>query len=109
MKELLIYPIFAVVFLGFAMQLIDIAESTTTKTIDYAEDMSRAVDCAVRGIDLSVCSPNLMDHDFEPEINRTIKTNKEIISKMQEILNKEIQDISEEDSAVIVQLKSLSE
>jgi hypothetical protein len=83
MKELIIYPAFAVMFLGFAMQMVDIAESTTQKTVAFADDMNNAIDCATKGIDLSICSPNLMNHDFSPEINQTISANKKIINKMQ--------------------------
>ena len=38
MKELLIAPVFIVMFLGFATQLVDIAESSSAKTLDYAEE-----------------------------------------------------------------------
>jgi hypothetical protein len=82
MKELIIYPAFAILFLGFAMQMVDIAESSSQKTIDFADDMNNAIDCATKGIDLSVCSPDLMNHDFSPEINKTINANKEIINKI---------------------------
>ncbi len=82
MKQLLIAPVFVVMFLGFATQLVDIAESSSAKTLDYTKDMNDAIDCAVRGIDLSVCSPNLMNYDFEEEIDKTIKVNEEIIETL---------------------------
>ncbi|MBN2458499.1 hypothetical protein JXB31_05200 [Candidatus Woesearchaeota archaeon] len=99
MKALMVYPVMVIVFLGLSMELVDIAESTSEKTVAFADDMYYAVDCAVRGIDIAVCSPNLMDHDFEPEINRTVKANKEI---MQRILD----NIGEENIAGLVELNN---
>ena len=90
MKELLIYPAFAIFFLGFAMQMVDIAESTSAKTISFADDMNNAMDCATKGIDLTVCSPNLMNHDFKPEINKTIQANKDLMNTVQ-LRNKELE------------------
>jgi hypothetical protein len=87
MKELVIYPAFAVFFLGFAMQMVDIAESSSEKTIAFADDMNNAIDCATKGIDLSICSPNLMNHDFSAEINQTIDANTEIMRQMHSLDN----------------------
>jgi hypothetical protein len=78
MKYLLLGPAAAAMVLAFAMQLTDIAESTQEKTIKYADDMNAALDCAFKGVDLSVCSPDLYNHDFKQDINRTESVLREI-------------------------------
>ena len=71
---MLTIPIFFALIIGMSVQLIDIADSTTAKTLDFAQDMSDAMDCAILGKDLSLCSPRLMEYDFTPEIKRTLNT-----------------------------------
>jgi len=72
MRALLTVPIFFTLIFGFSMQLVDIAETTSTKAINFAEDMNKAMDCAILGKNLSLCSPDLMGYDFTPEAQRTI-------------------------------------
>ncbi|MFP4111564.1 MAG: hypothetical protein ACLFPQ_05410 [Candidatus Woesearchaeota archaeon] len=77
-KEIITIPIVMSLVLGLAMQLIEIAESTSEKVVRYAEDMNSAIDCAFRGIDISYCAPNLAGTDFKGELNET----KEIIDEI---------------------------
>jgi len=72
MKELLTIPIFFTLIFGLSLQLIDIAETTSTKATDFAEDMSNAMDCAMLGKNLSICSPDLMKYDFNPDAQKTL-------------------------------------
>ena len=69
MKALLIIPLFIVLILGFVDELAGIAEDTINKTIMFAEDSNNALDCAFKGIDISLCSPNLMDISVKKEFN----------------------------------------
>jgi len=73
MKALLTVPIFFTLIIGFSMQLIDIAETTSTKALNFAEDMNKAMDCAILGKNISLCSPDLMGYDFTPEADRTLE------------------------------------
>ena len=77
MKILLLVP-FALLLLTFAIELESIAHDTAEKALNYAEDMNYAMDCAVRGIPIKECSPELMNIDFRHEINRTIHVLEEI-------------------------------
>ena len=69
MKGLLIIPLFIVLILGFVDELVEITEDTINKTIMFAEDSNNALDCAFKGIDISLCSPNLMDISVKKEFN----------------------------------------
>ena len=77
-KQLLIIPAFTLLCFSFFAQLSELAESSADKAIDFAEDMEKAIDCATRGEDLSVCSPELFSHDFEQEIEELTDTAEEI-------------------------------
>ena len=59
-------------------QLVEIGTSTSEKTLNYANEMDSAVDCAFRGIPIEECSPTLTDTNFEPEIKEYIDFNKEM-------------------------------
>lgn len=104
MKELLVLPVFGMIFLGIGLQLVDIAESTGAKAVDYAEDMNMAMDCAVRGVELEKCSPDLLEHDFEPEINRTLDASKDIIEKTQVFYSDDIKQITRDGDKMIIEL-----
>ncbi len=73
MKELLTIPAIAVVVLGFVLQLQDIAESTSDKAVSYAEDMNSAMDCAMAGIPISRCSPEITKTSFKEEAKEAIE------------------------------------
>ena len=78
MKELITASIVVSIIIGLTMQLVDIADSTSKKVVKYADDMNNAIDCAFKGVDIYVCSPDLSSTDFRPELNQT----KEIADKM---------------------------
>lgn len=86
MKELLIIPAIALVFLGIATQLVDTAEQSGEKVVSYAQDMNDAMDCAFLGKPLEECSPNLLETDFEKDIE---KTQEELEELQEEILRLE--------------------
>lgn len=105
MRELIVYPIFGLLLLGIGMQLVDIAESTGAKAVDFADDMNRAIDCAVMGIELEKCSPNLMSHDFKEEVNRTIETGNEILEIFQAHQSGDIKKITKKGNAIIIEIE----
>jgi len=86
MEQILTIPVAVVIILGLTTQLGTVAESSADKAVAFADDMNNAIDCATRGIALEVCSPNLMSHDFEPEINATIKTSIDMIEETDRVL-----------------------
>ena len=77
-KEFIALPIVFSILFGLAFELIDIAETSSDKIINFAESMENALDCAIAGISIDVCSPELSSISFEPEINRFIETNERI-------------------------------
>lgn len=102
-KQIIIYPMFAVLFLGFATQLMDIAESTSEKTLDFTYDMQQAVDCATRGVDMRECSPGIYSHDFDKEIKQTVDANKEFLEKIRNAAEKSNLTITERDGVIIIE------
>ena len=87
MNNMIVFPIFAIICLTFAMQLFDIAESTSEKALGFTQEMNNAVDCATRGVDMKKCSPELFDYDFEKEMENTIDANVEFAQKIKEKTN----------------------
>ena len=79
MRELIFIPVVAVMILGFMTQLSDIAMSTSDKTLNYADQMDSAVDCAFRGIPVEVCSPGLSKTNFQADAKEVIELNKKMI------------------------------
>ena len=71
MKEILILPAVGLIILGFFMPLVEVAESTSEKALSFAVDMDSAMECAVAGVPISRCSPDLLNTSFEPELNKT--------------------------------------
>jgi len=66
-RQLLILPPIILLILALVSQLMEIAESTSERTIEYANDMNDALDCAFRGINIRRCSPTLMNTTYEEE------------------------------------------
>ena len=66
-------PAVGLILLTVAMQLYTIAESSSDKVVQYAEDINMAMDCALLGIPISQCSPKLLETDFTSEINQTLE------------------------------------
>jgi len=77
-------PIVGLMVFGIVPDLLDIAQSSQEKAVVFADDMNNAIDCATRGIPIEVCSPQLMSHNFDTEINQTIEINREILEMMEE-------------------------
>jgi len=98
MREIIILPVVGIMILGFLPQLLTIAESSQEKTIVFADDMNNAIDCATRGIALEICSPNLMAHDFNPEIEQTLELGAEIT----DTINHQLENISQENDSIII-------
>ena len=96
MKELLVVPVFFMLFIGVSMQLVTIAQSTSQKAIGFADDMNKAMDCAVRGIDLKICSPNLFNTSFDNEINSSLEINNKILSLSSKILQTNLTQLEKE-------------
>lgn len=61
-------PVVMIVVLTASSQLYDIAEQSSNKAVVFAEDIEGAMDCAVQGIELSKCSPNLMNTSFREDM-----------------------------------------
>lgn len=87
MKEIIIVPFLGLMILAFVPQLVAIAESSQEKAVLFADDMNAAIDCATRGVALEVCSPNLMEHDFTPEIDAVLEIVEEVPSEATEAQN----------------------
>ena len=71
---------------GLAFELIDIAESSSEKVIRFAESMDNALDCAIAGISVDVCSPELSTINFDSEIDRFNETNRRVKEFAEETL-----------------------
>ena len=87
--------------LGFVPQLLTVAQSSQEKALMFTDDMNNAIDCATRGIDLQICSPNLYNHDFSPEINQTIEINQEI-REMIDSYELDVSSITEDNNTIII-------
>ncbi|MFW5991059.1 MAG: hypothetical protein ACOCQX_02410 [Candidatus Nanoarchaeia archaeon] len=101
-KEIFMYPALAILFLGFASQLMEIAESTSEKSVDFAYDMQNAVDCATKGVDMNECSPGLYEYEFDREMEDTIEANQQFIENIEKEAAKENITISEKDGMLII-------
>lgn len=79
MKELLLAPLILSLFLGFALELNEIAKDTSAQTLVFADDMRNALPCATKGIPITECSPNLANPAFEDELQHTL----DVLERMQ--------------------------
>lgn len=52
-------------------QLEDLAQQSADKSIKFAEDSTKALDCAYTARPLSDCSPDLFSADFKAEVTET--------------------------------------
>lgn len=64
-------PIALAVVFGMLSELEVLAYEVSDRTIEYADDAVRALDCAYEARPLTDCSPNLINPDFSAEIERT--------------------------------------
>ena len=72
MKALLVAPAVLAIVLGLAIQLEEVARSSSEKALDFADDMNSAMDCARLGRPIRECSPGLYEMDFDDEIEQTM-------------------------------------
>lgn len=82
------FAVFSTIFLlGIANDIINVAEETGNKTIQYSSEIDSAVDCAFSGIEIEKCSPQLISDgdsfkqtkkEFEGILNRAMKTSIEL-------------------------------
>lgn len=66
-STLVTLPLIFVIIVGFATQLEDLAKISSDKALNFAEDMNKAMECATKGIPITVCSPNITTYDFSAE------------------------------------------
>lgn len=73
MTSFIYAPIAAAVILGFLVQIQDLSEQTSERTLEYAQDAVAALDCAYEARPITDCSPNIVGEDFKEEIEATNK------------------------------------
>ena len=75
MGDLVYLPVYAIIvttlMLGTITQLETLANETSEITVEYTEEMVRALDCAYTARPLTECSPNLLSREVADEITRT--------------------------------------
>jgi hypothetical protein len=60
MNTAVLVPISIVLISGLVLQLYGIAQNTSDKVVVFATDADNAVDCAIRGVPIQECSPDLL-------------------------------------------------
>lgn len=91
-STLIALPIILTVVIGFASQLEDLAMDSSEKALEFADDMNKAMECATKGIPITLCSPNVTSYDFSPETEEFSV----ILEDMQEELSLAMADLEEE-------------
>lgn len=86
MDTIAYFGVASMLFLTLGMQLVDIAEGSSDKVISYAADMESAIDCAVAGVPIEQCSPNLGHVSFDSEIEEFRAVLNETEVKAREVL-----------------------
>lgn len=86
-RELVIAPIIGLFLIGFMLQMASIAQSTSEKVLNYADDMNAALDCAFVGRSIYDCSPSLLNYDFEEDARQYQRTNEDYLTTLKEIFN----------------------
>ena len=74
-------------FLTLGIQLVDIAEGSSDKVVNYAADMESAIDCAIAGVPIEQCSPNLGKVSFEDDISEFQQVLNETEMRARELLD----------------------
>ena len=72
------------VILGLSLQLVSIAESTSDKVVDFANSMEKAMDCAVLGVDVYECAPEL-NRDMYFELQDELNDTQEVLQRMRDL------------------------
>jgi hypothetical protein len=81
-KEFIYAPIVAIILLGFALQISQIAQSAGGKVVNYADDMNKALECAFNAQSIYNCSPNLSKYDFETDARDYKKINEQFLTNL---------------------------
>jgi len=68
--RILLLPIFLSLTLGLGMQLADLANDVSSKTVEFSFNANQAVDCAFSGVPIAECSPDLVNTNFDNEVKR---------------------------------------
>lgn len=97
-REFIIAPVIAMFMIGFFLQIVSIADSTSAKVVTFAEDMDNAVDCALSGISIYNCSPNLPSYDFKEDIISYYETNNDYVVNM----TKHFENMTNESIVVVI-------
>jgi predicted membrane protein len=100
LKEIIITPIIAVFIIGFALQLAEVAESASGKVLNFADDMNEALDCALMGVDIYQCSPELREYDFSDDLEEYRDINLEYLNELKILL--ENATIQQEENVVVI-------
>jgi hypothetical protein len=58
----------AIVIASLMLSLVEISEEIADKTEGFAMEINSAMDCAVRGIPVHVCAPELAGADFKGDL-----------------------------------------
>lgn len=61
------------VLVSLIMQFYVLAETSGEKATGFAHDMNSAMDCAVRGVDITVCAPNITNISFDDEAHEFLR------------------------------------
>lgn len=63
MKEFVMLPFVLMLITGVAMELVDIAENSSKQIVEFTQNIDLAIPCATQGIDISLCSPELVQDE----------------------------------------------
>ena len=86
MNTYVIIPIAVLILSGVALELSNIAEETSKKTVTFASDANDAVDCAIKGIPISECSARLTqrEYQFAQDLEEFRQLNEQLIRNVTE-------------------------
>jgi hypothetical protein len=86
MRGIIFAPIFVMLFAGFAIEIVGFAQQTSDRVVEFADDMAKATDCAVYGIELKYCSPSLLEHNFQDDLQNYTNMNEEFLRDLSQRL-----------------------
>lgn len=81
-------PIAVLVLSGLGLQLNDIAQKASGKTISFADNAGEAVDCALLGIAIEECSPDLLEVAFEDDLREFEEFNRDFAENLSDSQSK---------------------
>jgi len=83
MVEYIYAPLIVMTIAGLILPIVDLAETTNEKVINHTSDMVNAVDCAFAGVDLSICSPELLKHTPKEDLVEYNKIIEDLVEQNQ--------------------------